>query len=221
MAAPTAAPTLAPTLARHVSRIAYHGTAPGAPLVGGRDVVSWRQRMTVLWASDSYDLAAQFQDGEIRKLRIDLRAPLIVPDSRRRDDWFGLGHACIVDRVMARVAAGGTFHDGVIFPDTIDGMEVGDVIAVFSRQSRSGALSVRHAVELLGLRTYDEDLDDWVSMPGFDTRSTVLQHGRVSVPAAWQHPDPQSAGQAVARRASGLSLQDRTSSDRQMSENIP
>ena len=40
---------------------AYHGTGPEEPLVGGQDPVS-RHRLTSLWASNSYRLAAQFQD---------------------------------------------------------------------------------------------------------------------------------------------------------------
>ena len=77
--------------------IAYHGTTPDAPLFGGQDPVSSR-RLEVLWASDSYDLAAQFQDGQIRKFAIRLSNPAIVSDEDRKTVWNRQGHAAIVDR---------------------------------------------------------------------------------------------------------------------------
>ena len=146
--------------------IAYHGTTPDAPLFGGQDPVSSR-RLEVLWVSDSYDLAAQFQDGQIRKFAIRLSNPAVVSDEDRETIWNRQGHAAIVDRILAAVRRGEAAYDGVIFPDTIDGMEFGDVIAVFPLENEQGDLSLDHAVELLGLRTYDEELEDWVSDAGF------------------------------------------------------
>ena len=145
--------------------IAYHGTTPEAPLIGGQDPVSSRT-LDVLWASNSYDLAAQFQDGQVRKFAIRLKRPAIVTDEDRATVWNNQGHAAIVDRILTSVLRGDADHDGVIFPDTIDGMEFGDVIAVFPREDEDGERSVDHAVELLGLRTYDEAVEDWVSDEG-------------------------------------------------------
>ncbi len=152
----------------------FHGTHPEAPLVGGQDIVSARQ-LQVLWASNSYDLAAQFQDGQVRKLAIELQNPLIIDESTRAIDWEGQSMACIVDRVQSCVSARGSDHDGVIFPDTVDGMEVGDVIAVFSRPNSEGVPSVDHAVKLLATREYDDELDDWVSPADFfETENDTL-----------------------------------------------
>lgn len=142
--------------------IVFHGTLPGAPLIGGQDPVS-SATLEVLWVSDSYDLAAQFQDGEIRKLEVHLENPHIITDEERMERWHGHGHAYIV---RALQAAGGP-QDGVIFPETIDGMEYGTVIAIFPRPGPDGLPSVDHAVTLLGCRTYHEHLEDWVSDAGF------------------------------------------------------
>lgn len=140
--------------------IAYHGTGPEEPLVGGQDPVS-RHRLTSLWASNSYRLAAQFQDGEVRKLEITLENPLIV-----RCDGDRVHHAKIVREAQYEMLIGESDHDGVVFIDTIDGLECGDVVAVFGKQTDEG-LSVDHAVRQVGRRYYDETLDDWVSDEGF------------------------------------------------------
>jgi hypothetical protein len=135
---------------------AYHGTAPDAPLVGGKDPVS-ANTLQALWASNSYYLAAQFQDGEVRKLSVSLENPLIIHCAGN-----SVPHAKIVRDAMSKDAE----HDGVIFIDTIDGMEVGDVIAVFGRKLQS-SLSVDHAVKVTGSRIYDHGLDLWVSQGDF------------------------------------------------------
>jgi|Cruoilmetagenom7_1024161.scaffolds.fasta_scaffold00298_30 hypothetical protein len=58
--------------------------------------------------------------------------------------------------------------DGVIFLDTVAGLEVGDVIAVFGQDDGHGGISADHAVEALGVRRYDDKIDEWVSGPGLD-----------------------------------------------------
>ncbi|MFX4299866.1 GNAT family N-acetyltransferase [Pseudosulfitobacter pseudonitzschiae] len=146
-----------------VTRICYHGTAPGSPLLGAQDPVS-RKVLDVLWVGNTYDLAAQFQDGEVRKLRITLQHPKIITDEDRKRDWPGLGHAFIVDQIRATC---GDQYDGVIFPDTIDGMEVGDVYAVFPGVDADGNASLSGRVEHLGSRTYDHEQDEWISDEGF------------------------------------------------------
>ena len=145
---------------------AFHGTAPGEPLVGGQDPVS-NQMLPCLWASNSYFLAAQFQDGEVRKLEISLKDPLVLTEEDRARDFNNAGHAAIVSEVMAQVEAGAASHDGVIFLDTVDGAELGDVAAVFPRRGPGGALGVDHCVTLIGIRSYDHGIAEWVSGPGF------------------------------------------------------
>lgn len=140
-----------------LSLTAYHGTHPDEPLVGGKNPVS-RHTLQALWASNSYFLAAQFQDGEVRKLTITLENPLIIDCGGQ-----SVYHAKIVADTMAQNAG----YDGVIFIDTIDGMECGDVVAVFGRPTPSG-ISVDHAVTVIGRRHYDDTLEDWVSLSGFD-----------------------------------------------------
>lgn len=146
-----------------IVRTGYHGTAPGASLVGERDCVSSKV-LDVLWMGSTYELAEQFQDGEVRKLRATLNRPKIITEEDRRRDWPGLGHAFIVEQIRT---VHGNHYDGVIFPDTVDGMEVGDVYAIFSRMNDNGSVSVDHAVKMIGTRWYDEALDSWVSDDGF------------------------------------------------------
>jgi hypothetical protein len=146
--------------------VAYHGTAPGAPLIGGPCPVS-RRKLDVLWTSNSYFLAAQFQDGEVRKLALRLTNPLIIDEDCRALDWDNRSHAYIVACVAERIAAGTLSHDAVIFTDTVDGMEVGDVIAIFPRKNICGQIGIDHAVRQLGVRYYDQVVDEWVSGPGF------------------------------------------------------
>ena len=147
--------------------LAYHGTAPDAPLVGVHDPVS-RRLLEVLWTSTNYWLAAQFQDGEVRKLAITLKTPLILSEEERAQRWYGKSHAYIVDQIAADVRRGVAPHDGIIFPETVDGMEVGDVVVVLPRISETGEPCLEHAVTTLGWRRYDEAQNDWVSSPGFD-----------------------------------------------------
>lgn len=153
----------------------YHGTAVGAPLVGGGDIVSNR-KLEALWVSNSYHLAAQFQDGEVRKLGVALQRPVVISEMTRETRWPDLSHASIVDEIRSKVEEGELDADGVIFLDTVDGMEVGDVIAVFGRDNGYGQLSVDHAVETLGIRRYDHDIEEWVSGPGFDEPGEQTQH---------------------------------------------
>lgn len=143
-----------------VTLTAYHGRFRGAPLVGGQDPVS-PNTLTSVWASNSYYLAAQFQDGEVLKLEITLEKPLII-----RCNGDSVHHAKIVQDAHEDVLAGSSDHDGVIFIDTIDGMECGDVVAVFGRQTEHG-WSVDHAVRHVGTRYYDDLLDAWASRGGF------------------------------------------------------
>lgn len=106
-----------------------------------------------------------------------LNAPLILGKEERDQRWYGKIHAYIVDQIAADVRAGRRSHDGVIFPDTVDGMEVGDVVVVLPRISGTGEPCLDHAVTTLGWRRYDEMQDDWVSSPGFDDRRPVLEPG--------------------------------------------
>lgn len=149
--------------ASKVVRICYHGTAPGVPLLGVPDPVSSRL-LDVLWVANSYDLADQFQDGEVRKLRITLQHPKIITDEDRKRDWPGLGHAFIVDQIKVM---NGAQYDGVIFPDTVDGMEAGDVYAVFPDTDAEGNATLSGRVEHLGCRTYDHEKEEWVPDEGF------------------------------------------------------
>lgn len=141
--------------------IAFTGTAPGNPLIGAQDPVSTR-KLEVLWAGSTLAMADQFQDGEIRKLRVTLKNPLIIEDEFRESVYGKKGHSAIVDEVLAKVSADESHFDGIIFLDTADGMEVADVIAVFPKNG-----SVDHAVEVVGSITYDSDTGAPTTTPGF------------------------------------------------------
>lgn len=162
----------------------YHGTAPGAPLVGASDPVSSKV-LDILWVGSTYDMASQFQDGEIRRIIVRLESPLIIDEISRQEDWEGRSHAWIADEVsQSRPDC-----DGVIFVDTVDGMEVGDVAAIFPEYGPDSRLTVDHLVKVVGRRTYDEDIDNWVSGPGFD----VFGHDHIetqrAVSALSENPD--------------------------------
>jgi len=164
---------------------AYHGTIPGAPLVGGQDPVS-PHTLACLWASNSYYLAAQFQDGEVRRLRVALHNPLVIDCGGK-----SMPHACIVRQAHQDRLLGHTTHDGVIFLDTIDGMECGDVVAVFGVDTPTG-WSVDHAARVVGRRAYDDSSDAWVSDAGFpDNPDTIPQT------TSWAVPAPLPAGAAA------------------------
>lgn len=145
----------------YLNFIAYHGTAPGSPLIGGQDCVS-SKTLDVLWVSTEYFLAAQFQDGEIRKLHITLENPIIIDDTKRQNTWPDKSHAYIAKDIQSTSSQ----YDAVVFPDTVDGMEVGNVIAIFPRQTPNGP-SVEHAVNTFALRYYDDIIDDWVNTLNF------------------------------------------------------
>ena len=132
---------------------AYTGTSEGAPLVGGQDPVSNR-KLDVLWAGSTRAMADQFQDGEVRKLRVTLRNPLVIEDEERQAEYGAKSHARIVDRALFDVSFGHASWDGVVFKDTVDGMEVADVIAIFPKDG-----SVDHAVEVTGTVRYTDDGD--------------------------------------------------------------
>lgn len=146
--------------------VAYTGASPDAPLIGGQDPVSQRQ-LEVLWVGSTLGMAQQFQDGEIRKLRVHLQHPLVLDEESRQEQFDNLSHARIVERLHEQVQAGQAPWDGVIFLDTVDGMEVSDVVAIFPRFDENYQPSVSHAVEVIGKTTFDNDLDDWISTPGF------------------------------------------------------
>lgn len=139
------------TYSRNKPFIAFTGTTPGNPLVGARDIVSNR-KLEVLWAGSTLNMADQFHDGEIRKLKITLQNPLIIEDESRESIYGTKGNARIVDEVLFDVRIGKSDWDGVIFLDTVDGMEVADVMAVFPKNA-----SVDHAVQVTGTLTYDSD----------------------------------------------------------------
>ena len=141
--------------------IAYIGTQIDAPLVGGQDPVS-SKNLEVMWAGSTLAMAQQFQDGEVRKLKVHLVNPLVLDDEARREQFGNLGHAAIVRQVGAQVAVGETHWDGVVFLDTVDGMEVADVVAVFPKGG-----SVDHAVEVIGFTRFHEESDSWRSTPDF------------------------------------------------------
>ena len=141
--------------------IAYTGTSVDAPLVGGLDIVSGKT-LDVLWTGSTQAMASQFQDGEIRKLRVTLQNPLVIPDEQRQAMCGNLSHAAVARQTLAKVQGGELFYDGIVFEDTVDGMEVADVAVIFPRNG-----SVDHAVKLLGSLTFSDDLDDWVASPGF------------------------------------------------------
>lgn len=161
--------------------VAFHGTKAGAPLLGGQDPVSHRV-LRCLWASNSYFLAAQFQDGEVRKLAIELKCPCIISPEEyaERRSRGASGHAAVVDQLLADIEAGRAFWDAVIFPDTVDGMECGDVIAVFPKTDPFGQDIPAAGITLLGTRFYDDDLEDWVSGPGFGDDPFAFE-----LPHAW------------------------------------
>lgn len=164
---------------------AYHGTIPGAPLVGGQDTVS-PHTLACLWASNSYYLAAQFQDGEVRRLAITLENPLII-----NCGGTSVPHAQIVRAAHQDRLRGETTHDGVVFLDTIDGMECGDVVAVFGVQTRTG-WSVDHAARVVGRRAYDDAQDAWISDPGFPQDPDTIPHT-----TSWVVPTPLPPGAAA------------------------
>lgn len=140
---------------------AYHGTSPDAPLVGGQDIVS-NKRLSVLWAGNTRGMAEQFQDGEIRRLRLKLARPLVLSSERRAELFGNDSHARIAQKVLEARLSGAEDYDGVIFEDTVDGMEVGDVYAIFPIDG-----SVDHAVEVVGLLRYDADTGDESATPEF------------------------------------------------------
>lgn len=145
--------------------VAYTGTCAHAPLIGAQDHVSNRV-LNVLWTGSTLGMAQQFQDGEIRKLRVTLNNPLVLDEEQRRAQFGLQSHARIVDHAQKQVTQGQASWDGVVFVDAADGMEVADVIAVFSDPT-SHTLSVAHAVQVIGTLTFDETLDDWVASAGF------------------------------------------------------
>ena len=144
--------------------IAYTGTSQGNPLVGGQDLVS-QKALTVLWAGSTLAMAQQFQDGEVRKLEVTLQNPLVLDEDARRQQFGKAGHSWIVDRIQEQVLFGAASWDGVVFVDTVDGMEVADVMAVFP--NADDPLSVDHAVQVIGTLSFDDITDDWVASPGF------------------------------------------------------
>jgi ADP-Ribosyltransferase in polyvalent proteins len=146
--------------------VAYTGTSQGAPLVGGQDLVS-QKLLEVLWAGKDLGMAQQFQDGEIRKLKVTLKNPLVLDEEHRRELFGTLPHARVVDRVREDNENAEKPFDGVVFIDTVDGMEVSDVIAVFPRTNDMGKTSVDHAVQVIGKTTFIDAIDDWVTTPGF------------------------------------------------------
>lgn len=146
--------------------VAYTGTSPDAPLVGGQDPVSGRV-LEVLWAGSTLGMAQQFQDGEIRKLRVHLKNPLVLDEDARREQFGDLGHARIVDQVYRDTILRKAAWDGVIFKDTVDGMEVSNVMAIFPKDDYRKGPTVSHAVTVIGKTSFDYDEDEWVSTPGF------------------------------------------------------
>lgn len=154
-----------PSRGQSATLIAYTGTTPEAPLFGGVDPVTGRA-LQVFWAGSTLPMAMQFQDGEVRKLQIELKHPLIIPDEAREAMCGKLSHARIAEQTHAQVLKGNLPYDGIIFQDTADGMEVADVIVVFPKLS-----SVDHAVKVIGRMTFDDEKDDWVTTPGFDSES--------------------------------------------------
>jgi hypothetical protein len=147
---------------------AFHGTSPGAPLTGGKDPVS-SKILECLWVSNSYYLAAQFQDGEVRRLSITLQNPLIITQEDRGSQWAGKSHAKIVAEVMQAAHSGAASFYSVVFPQTVDGMECGDVAAIFERKISNAVPSVDHCVTHIGSRIYDHSVDAWVSDCAFNT----------------------------------------------------
>lgn len=154
---------------RHAHRgrtvVAYVGTRVGAPLLGGQDPVSVK-RLEVLWAGSTLAMADQFQDGELRELQITLRNPCVILNEDRAERFGTMPHARIVDQIHESTRRGEADWDGVVFVDTVDGMEVADVYAVFPQPGVSPP-TVSHAVQVVGSKWFDPALDDWRSTPGF------------------------------------------------------
>lgn len=146
--------------------IAYTGTTQDAPLVGGQCPVS-NKTLSVLWAGKDPGMAFQFQDGEVRKLKVSLCNPLILSEEGRKELFGKASHARVVEVVEENNKKTENPFDAVIFLDTVDGMEVSDVIAVFGKIKEDGQPSVDHAVKVFAKTTFDEKLDDWVSDPDF------------------------------------------------------
>lgn len=166
--------------------IAYTGTAVDAPLVGGKDPVSHRI-LEVLWAGNTLAMAQQFQDGEIKKLQVTLKNPLVLEEGDRRERFGSLSHASIVDKVRMQASQEEGQWDGVVFVDTVDGMEVADVIVVFPQNEPGMPLSVDHAVKIIGTLRFDDEVDDWVTSPGFYDQEVVANETKtknVSMDAA-------------------------------------
>lgn len=182
--------------------IAYTGTQVDAPLVGGQDVVSSRT-LDVLWAGSTLAMAQQFQDGEVRKLSIVLENPLLLDEDLREKNHGKKSHAAIVDSVGKSVACGHAHWDGVVFLDTADGMEVADVVAVFSKNGK-----VDHAVTPMGFTRYHEVEEEWRSTPGFfdgqhgeQSPSRQMEKTFFSEPDAWVDEKLLAVGMACTKAA--------------------
>lgn len=163
MSSEAAQPSVDPSSPR--TFVAYVGTSIGAPLLGGQDLVSGK-RLEVLWAGSTLAMADQFQDGEIRKLEIRLGNPCLVFGHDRVERFGDLSHARIVAELHDAARRGEVEWDGVVFVDTVDGMEVADVFAVFPRPG-AALPSVVHAVKVIGSKWFDPEIDGWRTTPGF------------------------------------------------------
>lgn len=131
----------------------FRGARVGEGLIGGTDPVGGTDRpLEVLWASSSRSQALFFADNELQHLYLAFRRPLVITEVTHETG----SHASIVRRALHEVQRGHADWDCVVFPDTVDGMEVGDVFAVLPRGGDVN-LGVAHAARLVGSVVYSPD----------------------------------------------------------------
>lgn len=130
----------------------YRGTVAGEDDVGGICPVTGR-RLDVMWFTSCPENAEFFADGEIQCCLVMLMHPIV----------FRPGHAPVygpgpyvtslgIDPRDGFAGERDPAPDGVAFLDVVDGSHPSDVYAVFPRDG-----SVRHAVQVIGRKTYDDD----------------------------------------------------------------
>jgi len=122
----------------------YRGTVPGEDEIGGQDPVS-SHVLDVMWFTSCPENAEFFADGEVQCADVTLRAPIVFMPGSRPPCGPGPYVRGLSDEVRRR-------HDGVLFLDILDGTHVSDVVVVFPRNG-----SIRHAVTIVGRKTYDDD----------------------------------------------------------------
>ncbi len=129
---------------RYEFRGTYRGTMPGEDEIGGQDPVS-SAILDVMWFTSCSENAEFFADGEIQCADVVLHDPIVVMPHDAPASGPGPYVRGLSEEMRGR-------YDGVLFLDILDGTHVSDVVVVFPREG-----SIRHAVAIVGRKTYDDD----------------------------------------------------------------